>query len=346
MPPYPAIYQDHTQTTISHIVSLLAAKNIPCLLWGEHLLRTYACTLQAPDYKFLVEDDQLDHAYRTLLDAGFIRCPDRERQDTATGSGTFDICPVYRDTCNYRSSRNRKRTTPSYTHPPPKRHVHFSPADSHSHPDPVSLFPKSLFLSFTPRLPAPNPQSQSQPQSQPQSQAQAPRTHRTKPEVKACYIPADTLGPLPTPSHGGRFTFSDSDSHSHKVLMPAPLILVEALIYLALGKGPGTRSIWTVWLGSLREAYVDHGVGEAAWDVTRLHPRLRAIWGRAGDVELDAEGVLWDYWELGRVLREGLSESFNGRGIRGEMLWEGSWRDLEGVERRDRPFGFLGREFM
>ncbi|KAL3478277.1 hypothetical protein BJX99DRAFT_107509 [Aspergillus californicus] len=287
----PAEYKDHSQNTISSIAKLLASKNIGCLLWGEHLLRTFACALPAPDFKFILEDSQLDAAYTLLLNHGYTVCRDRRNTGAQDGTParntdarrappprpTFDrngsemyVCPLY----NPPSYTNPQ----GHTHPYPSRHVHFGTDDPHY--TPISLFPKKNFLFWTPRI-TPGQDS------------------RTISRSAGSFFFADIIGPSPTSDRGGRF----DGTLPHRVLIPAPLVFVEALIYLALGERPGDRGIWSKWLMYLREAFVEHGAGDA-WDRTLLHTKLRPVWQCASDGEGsgDDEAVMEVYVELVRVL--------------------------------------------
>ncbi|KAL4964325.1 uncharacterized protein BDV14DRAFT_201097 [Aspergillus stella-maris] len=281
------VYRDTSHVLISEVSSILAAKGIGCLLWGEHLLRTYGSSIHAHDYKFLLEDAAVLPGFFALLDAGFEECP-----------GSFDdLNPNLNPSTTSNTDSDNERESPAYIcplihkhnlltqagasihkskyHGFPAKHVHFriddSEADSEADSIVIGLYRKSLHLptQFT---------SLDPPEIWPGEMGRIANNGRL--------VYANELGPRPTKSHGGRFP-SDLGS---EVLMLSPMYLIETLILLGNrdSRTPGSRSLWTKWLMHLRETYLLHNYNLSLWDDRSLLPEiLRPVWESASDAELN-----------------------------------------------------------
>ncbi|KAL4914339.1 hypothetical protein BDW62DRAFT_204732 [Aspergillus aurantiobrunneus] len=252
-------YEDPSHSTIHTISQTLAAKDIGCLLWGEHLLRTYGSSLPAQDYKFILEDHEITPGFHALLEAGYLIC-----------TGQYP-CPIH---FLMRTLADAHRTKhPSHRHPFPSKHVHMHSHSNNPCPVVIGLYRKSLYL------PPPPPSAFADREPPEILPGPVGRIHSI-----GQFIYAHELGPAPTASRGGRFP-----AHLSNILIPSPMYLVEILITLGINhcRIPGARSIWTEWLMLLREAYLDHGRGLAAWDDTwLLAEAYRPVWREAIDAQI------------------------------------------------------------
>ncbi|KAL4942734.1 hypothetical protein BDV06DRAFT_235248 [Aspergillus oleicola] len=254
-------YSDPSHLLIAEVSNILAGKGIGALLWGEHLLRTYGSSINAHDYKFLLEDAAILPAYITLLDAGFDECPE-----------TYPCPVVHKLEFLLETRRSGRPVHASKHHGFPAKHVHFNTGSGSNnlYPIVVGLYRKSIYLPSQFALLDP-------PDIMPGEMGRLGSHGR--------FLFAHELRPRVTENHSGRFP----DELEKDVLIPSPMYLVETLILLGNrdSRTPGARSIWTNWLMHLREAYICHNKGLAAWDDRSLLPELlRPVWKEAIDSEI------------------------------------------------------------
>ncbi|KAL4781232.1 hypothetical protein BJX76DRAFT_363750 [Aspergillus varians] len=262
----PSAYKDPSHTTIYQITQCLAREGIGCLLWGEHLLRAYACAMPATDYKFILEDDDITPAFTILHSTGYPECTGQYPCPLNSPTDTIAQTP----TLQHRSHR----------HPFPEKHLHIHADPNNPHRTIIGLYLKShCFPPSPPKVKHPD--------------------ICAGPAGRVCsigrFLYAHEHGPEPTPARGGRFP-----AHLGSVLVPSPMYLIEMLIHLGVRdcRVPGARSIWTRWLMVLREAFVDHGRGLAVWDEKSFLPEaMRPVWRHAIDSEISwAQEPVMNVW--------------------------------------------------
>ncbi|KAL4931382.1 uncharacterized protein BDV17DRAFT_288927 [Aspergillus undulatus] len=260
-------YEDPSHAIIHKVSSALASKDIGCLLWGEHLLRTYASSITATDYKFLFEDDEIFTAYDALLDS-----------NTETNTGFTECDGAYSCPVLYKMDEVADPDPhPSEFHDFPTAHVHLHEDSNNPYPIVIGLYAKSQYLPMhnEGEFAVMDP-----PLIIPGFAGRLPSQGR--------FICAHEIGPRPSKmgNHGGRFEY-----HLGKdVLLPSPMYLIETLILLGNrdSRVPGARNIWTYWLSELRIAYINHNQGLDAWDEKGLSlpEMLRPVWKEAIDSEI------------------------------------------------------------
>ncbi|KAL4899057.1 hypothetical protein BDW74DRAFT_184059 [Aspergillus multicolor] len=250
-----------SQTLIHTVTETLAASNIGALLWGEHLLRTYGSDIPArrTDYKFLLDDTNINPAFDALLAAGHETCT---RVDWDAG-----FCPAVEEIRFRRESGDDYSTFHNF----PACHVHGHKDSNDPLGTVISLYRASDFLP---------PQCDICPLGPPQ--IRPGRVGRVKSHGRFMY--ANLVGPDPTESRGGNFS-----SHLDSALIPSPMYLALILIHLGMRdcKRPGARMIWSEWLMDLRECYLLHRKGMDEWNEKILLEPLRPIWRQAIDAQID-----------------------------------------------------------
>ncbi|KAL4947510.1 hypothetical protein BDW69DRAFT_190129 [Aspergillus filifer] len=266
------VYRDTSHVHISEVSLILAAKGIGCVLWGEHLLRTYGSSIRAHDYKFLLEDAAILPAFFGLLEAGFEECPSFDDPDEGNEEDPEAyICPLIHKH-NLLTQAGATIHKSKY-HSFPSKHVHFRLNNTNTARIVIGLYRKSLHLPT--QFAAIDP-----PDIMPGEVGRLASHGRL--------VYANEFGPRPTKSHGGRFP-SDLGPDV-PVLILSPMYLVETLILLGNrdSRTPGARSLWTKWLMELRETYLLHNYGLSAWDDKALLPEvLRPVWEAASDAEMN-----------------------------------------------------------